>query len=127
MRILVCGINYAPESTGIGRYSGEMARDQKRSAIWAKAWSRPSLQTWPRRVASTAPMVAIFAVRTKEAAGRPVPSSSAGATSLRQPRLSALVIMTIHSSSRPLLALSIDTTSAGRNWRVGLLVQGMPP
>ena len=25
MRILICGINYAPELTGVGKYTGEMA------------------------------------------------------------------------------------------------------
>ena len=25
MKILICGINYAPELTGIGKYTGEMA------------------------------------------------------------------------------------------------------
>ena len=25
MRILICGLNYAPELTGVGKYTGEMA------------------------------------------------------------------------------------------------------
>ena len=53
----------------------------------------------PRRWASRASMVAIFAVRTTEATGRPAMPRSSTATSPGQPRFSALVIIT--TQSRP--------------------------
>jgi hypothetical protein len=52
----------------------------------------------PSFVASEASIVAIFAGRTTEGAGRPARESAVIATSPGQPRFSALVIMTTHMS-----------------------------
>ena len=83
--------------------------------------------TWgnvPSRSASRASTVAIFAGHTIDGAGSPAERRSEMPRSPRQPRFSALVIMT--SYNRP-CALSISpaaTTSAGRRCRTGRSVVG---
>lgn len=63
-------------------------------------------------------MVAIFAVRITEAAGRPAAARSCNGTSPGHPLFPALVIITTHSNPCASSMPPADTTRAGLNCRV---------
>jgi hypothetical protein len=70
-----------------------IVRPTRSSTCWITA-----AEIVPSFVASEASIVAIFAGRITEGAGRPARESAVIATSSGQPRFSALVIMTTHTS-----------------------------
>jgi hypothetical protein len=72
----------------------------------------------PSFVASEASIVAIFAGRITEGAGRPARDKAVIPTSSGQPRFAALVIMTTHRRPCVSSKLGNDTTRAGRDCRV---------
>lgn len=66
-------------------------------------------------------------VRITEGTGRPAAARLFTGTSPGHPRFCALVIITTHSSPWASSRLPADTTSAGRDWRVGRSVYGTAP
>ena len=85
---------------------------------------RSDLGSVPIRSASCASIVAIFADRTTEAAGKPVAARSDTATSPGQPRFAALVTITTQSSLGTPDTCGAATTRAGRRCCIGRFVKG---